>query len=449
VEPATIKAGYAGGNYSFEVTGGPAWTAGVSSGATWCDVTPKTGTGKTTITVTVAPSEETEIRTATISVSTGASFKTVTITQDASPLYADPAFVEAGYAEDTYPINVISALDGEWTATSSDPTWCFVSPTKGGAGTTSVSVKVLDNPNLLTDRPATITLSGGGLTSLVAVTQAGLPVILTLDREIIYEKNYAVAEYDVTVTSNAPWTVSAPATDTWCTIEGPTITSGHDGTFKVKIGDNSTNKHYRETAVIITAAGVEEYALPVSQVSGPVATPQKANSGTVWTFGESPLVWSDFIVMQGCDGSAWNTYNDGAFTDTHPVCASASTYIRNEQTVNFDHTYYYYNWPYVIEHQAEMCEDPWRVPTKADLDALMMVSSESELLQTWDRPGSMWGLNNFATPGGEFVLWSTTSSTAIKEGHPTAYYMRMGGPYGGGISDEFRGVGGMVRCVRL
>jgi hypothetical protein len=141
--------------------------------------------------------------------------------------------------------------------------------------------------------------------------------------------------------------------------------------------------------------------------------------------------------------------------DVNPRCASASGYLVTDPenpdgtiTVPFvDYpAYYYYNWPYVDVNKATMCEEPWRVPDKADLSALQAATTKSRIHELWGKePGSLWG--TVADPGTGFVLWSTTPENSIKMDMTTAYWIRYDA-WGTGVSDEPRGIGVQVRCVR-
>lgn len=58
----------------------------------------------------------------------------------------------------------------DWTATSSDASWCVVSPVSGVSGTAKINVDVAKN-DLAQQRTANITLTAGTASISIAVTQ--------------------------------------------------------------------------------------------------------------------------------------------------------------------------------------------------------------------------------------------------------------------------------------
>jgi hypothetical protein len=92
VDKTTIDATAAAATYSIGVTSNTAWTVAVSAGATWCTVSPATGTGDGTVTVNVEFYAEIGHRAATVTLSSATLTHSVTVAQQRdTPPYAASA----------------------------------------------------------------------------------------------------------------------------------------------------------------------------------------------------------------------------------------------------------------------------------------------------------------------------------------------------------------------
>ncbi|MDR2448581.1 MAG: fibrobacter succinogenes major paralogous domain-containing protein [Prevotellaceae bacterium] len=91
-------------------------------------------------------------------------------------------------------------------------------------------------------------------------------------------------------------------------------------------------------------------------------TPPHAASEQTWVIesadGTIKQTWSDAIQLPECN----KTDFDGGEYDAPKADCRSDTHEGN--------TYYYYNWPYVDAHAADLCPSPWRVPTLDDFISL-------------------------------------------------------------------------------
>ena len=143
------------------------WT--VQSSETWLTVSPITGLNEGTVTVTADDNISSSQRTATITVSGGDVTQTIRVTQAGfvpSLTVNHSLSFSSSYERKT----LIISSNTSWTAQSSE-TWLTVSQSSGEKNAT-VTVRADDNTST-TQRTATITVSGGGITRTVDVTQAG------------------------------------------------------------------------------------------------------------------------------------------------------------------------------------------------------------------------------------------------------------------------------------
>jgi uncharacterized protein (TIGR02145 family) len=156
------------------------------------------------------------------------------------------------------------------------------------------------------------------------------------------------------------------------------------GSFTITASGNS-----RTAEALVIVASTEQTLTRVLRL---FITPAYAASAQTWTFGSSTLVWSDAIQIPDCDK------DDFADSDTDPKCRS---YTEGANT------WYYYNWPYVIDNAATLCPAPWRVPTKADFDALVAVTNAAGLIAAWGYGGYAYNSGISSTSTNSYY-WSST-----------------------------------------
>jgi hypothetical protein len=245
VTPATANIAAAGGTVNLTVTANVNWTV-VSSDA-WAVVTPATGNNNGTVVVTAAANTG-ALRTATITISGGGLTQTVNITQaqPAPTLTVTPATVNIAATSDTVDLTVTANVN--WTVVSSDA-WAVVTPATGSNNGT-VNVTVAANTGV--QRTATITISGGGLTQTVDITQAEQPTpTLTVTPATV---NIAAAgdTVDLTVTANVDWT--AVSSDAWVVVTPATGSS--DGTVNVAVTANTGAQ--RTATITISGEGLTQ-----------------------------------------------------------------------------------------------------------------------------------------------------------------------------------------------
>jgi hypothetical protein len=168
VSPASLAFAAVGGSQSVTVTSNTDWTA-VSSDD-WVTVSPASGSNNGVINVTATTNTDSE-RTATITLTGGGVTQTVTVTQavvgTVYSLEVSPVLLNFTATGSSQSVAVTSNVS--WTAVSFDD-WATVSPASGvNDGTVSITVAA----NTDNSRISYIFLSGGGLTRLIILKQAG------------------------------------------------------------------------------------------------------------------------------------------------------------------------------------------------------------------------------------------------------------------------------------
>jgi hypothetical protein len=243
VSPVNVSVSNAAGTTDFTVTSNSSWTAQTTSG--WCSVTPS-GTGNGLINVVYETNLDVSQRIAQITVNvSGLNPVTVTLTQagaapllSVSPLsFVVPA--ESGSVQATVTSNT------QWTALSSQPGWCTVTPSGTGNGT--ITLTYAENPRALV-RNAIITLSAANVSPVtISVSQEAAVAFLNIDPLTIAVSN-APGSTQIEISSNFDWT--AGSDQTWCVV---TPAAGSDNaTLTLNYAENTT---IQERSATITVQG--------------------------------------------------------------------------------------------------------------------------------------------------------------------------------------------------
>jgi mannan endo-1,4-beta-mannosidase len=161
-------------------------------------------------------------------------------------LTISPTSLSFAAAASSLPVAITANVS--WTVTDNQ-TWITASPISG-ANNGSVSVSVTANTGTAA-RTGTVTVTGGGLTRTIAVTQAAPTANnLTLSQTALSFAS-ATSSSAVTVTANVSWTVTD--NQTWITAS-PT-SGANNGSFTVSASAN-TGTSSRSGTVTVTGGGL-------------------------------------------------------------------------------------------------------------------------------------------------------------------------------------------------
>jgi hypothetical protein len=230
------------------------------------------------------------------------------------------------------------------------------------------------------------------------------------------------SNYSIAVTSNATWTATVNSGAAWCTVS-PASGDG-DGTVMVTVEENQVAT--QRTATVIIAAGALNRTVTVTQA----ALPFYAASTQTWTFGSSTLTWSDVIQIPACNKDDFSGTTDAPKVD-------GRSYTHDGKT------YYYYSWPYVNQNAAQLCPDPWRVPTKADFEALVAATTAAQLAADWGYGGYCSGSSVYNAGSVAYYRSSVEYSTFSAYG---LYFDTSG--YVNPLYYNYKSYGYQVRCVK-
>ncbi len=151
---------------------------------------------------------------------------------------------EGGTAQVTVNANVA------WTVMASS--WPQLPPGIGGSGQGTFSVTVPANPGS-NEESGTITVSGGGITRIISVTQAACPVLEISPTSRDHDQN-ATSGQTISVTADVSWTATRPSSDSWITITGGASGSG-SGTVTYSVAANS-NTTSRSGSITVSGGGM-------------------------------------------------------------------------------------------------------------------------------------------------------------------------------------------------
>ena len=238
-----------------------------------------------------------------------------------------------------------------------------------------------NNGNVATVNETTglVTAAGTGTATITATTVDGghtATIAVTVQESAEAQAAQALA----TALGNA--TASGATVPLTGNVTVENVTIPEEVTLAVPSGDTLTVTGTLSGAGTLTVAGVAD--VTTSNFTGAVdlqnggatnvgfTAPSGAASGLVWKFGSQ--TWSDLIQLPACDGQ---------FTP-NVTTAAGGTFTHNE-TKRF-----VYNWYYVNENAGTLCPEGWRVPTKADADALVSAAGQASFLtDRWGYGGQL------------------------------------------------------------
>lgn len=169
ISPSIRVVGATQGSTTFSVNSNTPWTA--YDDASWFYITPGSGSNNGTITVNYTANSSSESRDGKIFIMSGGIVNMAIViqsSQTASVLSVSPSSKNVGSAAGTETFSIASNVS--WTV-NENTTWLSVTPSSGiNNGTFTVSYSANTNPS---SRTANITVTGGGITQVVEVVQAG------------------------------------------------------------------------------------------------------------------------------------------------------------------------------------------------------------------------------------------------------------------------------------
>lgn len=271
---------------TFNVTSNTQWE--VSENVSWLSISPDNGTNNGVVTVTYADNPSTTARVGRISVFVGRKNIYVTVTQAGSQvaLTVTPSVqnVSSYYSNTSFSIT----SNVNWVVTEA-VSWISVAP-QSGSNNGNITVTCTANTTAMA-RSGQISVTGGGITQIITVNQAGAPTSLSVTPGTQYVSSMA-GFASFSVTSNTDWTISGVT---------PWITNVSiiGERFTAYFGANPTSSVRR--GFITVSSGERDSIVVVSQAAG-----ISASGDAVRTFGvyPNPFAVSTKIEMDIAKGDA-------------------------------------------------------------------------------------------------------------------------------------------------
>ena len=298
------------------ITSNVSWLA-ASNATSWLTVSPSSGTSNGTITLSATANTSTSNRTGTIIISGGGISRTVTVVQSAATASSSKlevsrvAWNPPSYAGSS---SAVITSNVSWVASSNASSWLSVTPT-AGTGDRTIYIDVRANTGAA--RTGTITISGGGITRSITVTQEGTgtpptPTPPTPTPSLVvsvasWTPLSTAANTTASITSNVSWTASSSAAS-WLTIS-PSSGTGN-GNITVSVTAN-TSTSGRTGTVTITGGGITK-TITVVQSAAAASSSKLEVSKTSWTppslaGGTSVTITSNVSWAASSNASSWLT----------------------------------------------------------------------------------------------------------------------------------------------
>ncbi len=265
VSPTETTLGAASGSVNYlTITSNISWTVEVTSGSEWMTAGPSSGTGNSTITAraTSANPSTSATRSAEITVSgAGVADVIINVTQEAQDVTfsVSPTELNLGAGLNSSDIFYISS-NISWTV-SSDESWLSVSAASG-SGDGTITVIAEENTSLTTDRTANVTVTGGGVSEVVTVTQAMASPELEISTTSLGLENEEGSANNFDISSNTSWTVTSDKT--WLTAITPASGTG-DANIEITASENASADS-RIATLTISAPGLSDKYITVTQI---------------------------------------------------------------------------------------------------------------------------------------------------------------------------------------
>jgi len=261
-------------------------------------------------------------------------------------LETSPATISLGAESGSFD-NISVTSNVNW-AVSDNATWLDVSPDNGEDDGTITVTANSENPSTTNSRTATVTITGGGLSEEVTVTQEPLTeTILTVSPTSIMLDPEAGSSAAFTITSNVNWSVTNDAG--WLEIS---LESGSsNATVTITTFTANTSIDQRTAAISISGGGITRTILVIQLGVEPSLTVISPTSNSIWYIGSTyEIRWennfSENVQILLYDGTDFypviqSTESDGSYFYTVPEgLASGSNYqIRIQRTTSYVYDY--------------------------------------------------------------------------------------------------------------
>jgi subtilisin family serine protease len=292
------------------VPAGRAWEA--SPDDAWLSVSPGAGADGGTLRVTAAANEAEVARVGHVTVRSELApgvpqARVLTVTQAAAPVWArfNPDALAAGFQEsDLYaPVDTNHVGFSPWNGVVSSASWLVVADSWVSGGG-AMRLRVLENGSA-SPRTARVTAKVGQQSTVLTVTQAGAPVVLSRSAWAAPQK--AASESFTVTAGSGSWTAASDAE--WLTLSAASGKSGDS----VKM-TAAANRGPKRVGTVTVSAGGSSKTVSVTQEAGPAATLALSKTTLAATAGGGALtatVTTNQDSWAAVSDSAWLAVSSG------------------------------------------------------------------------------------------------------------------------------------------
>lgn len=288
--PATFNLPAAGATANSNITSNCAWTAATAAG--WIGFSTASGNGNGSVSFTVAANTGTTARNATITVTANGVSNEIAVSQaGTTPTACTLSAQPASHNLPATAANVASTITSNcsWSAATA-ANWITLAP---GSGTLGITTQANAGTSA---RTATITVTANGVSSEIAVSQAGTtPAACTLTAQpASHNLPATAANATTTIGSNCTWSASTAAS--WLTL------ATGSGSLTVSAPANPSPTP-RSASVLLTANGITT-EVSVTQAGAPTTTCTVAADPASFSFNQAG--GSGTITVTAASGCNWN-----------------------------------------------------------------------------------------------------------------------------------------------
>jgi len=311
-QPLKIFTDYSGGwkigslTYGAGTGGWLSYTPGSTSAAN------PSGTS-TAVTLTAnTPNPGPGTRTATFVITAGNLTKTIAVSQDyLATLSVNPTTLSLDYNDTASKTITVTTNATTWTVTSNHPEWITLSPTSGSGNSTFTITCTLNDTGV--PRTAIVTVTAGGLTQDVTVTQDALASLAVDPVTLNFAYNATTGQPVAVTLHNIPTGWSASSDQAWAHIAPPSGTGSTTVTVTCDKNDLSTLP--RTATITFTALGVPNRTVTVTQDGMPalIVTPTSLNFD--WNASAGQSVNVSLVNITG----TWSASSDQSWATITPL----------------------------------------------------------------------------------------------------------------------------------
>jgi len=255
VSPTNQNVGYQAGSVSFSVSSNINWVASSATG--WITISNGTGSGNGTFIANYASNTTNNQRVGQITISGEDLIQTVTITQEAGVILSvTPTNYDISYESGSVTFVVSSNIG--WNV-STEMEWIMLSDSSGSND--GLFVANYQENTTYEIRIGLITITGGGLTQNVTITQDGAPSLVIIPTN--YDVPYENGSVTFTVNTIVPW--NATTSSSWINIQNGSGIG--NGSFQVYYEEN-ISETTRIALINIAGPGTPNQIVTINQESG-------------------------------------------------------------------------------------------------------------------------------------------------------------------------------------